>query len=307
MAGSWISAVYGFAGMRELPEALAFSPALPKRWSRLAFSIAYRGRRIGCEYRRGSSAYRLLEGEGLEIVHEGKRYRLTREETVEVDESPRPLAWILDLDGVIADTAELHYRAWKRLAEELGLGFDRRANEALKGLPRMASLRRVLGPAWDGCSEGELAELAERKNRHYLELLRGLGPGDVLPGMGGFLGDLKRSGARIALASASHNAPEVLARLGIEALFDAVVDPASVAMPKPDPEIFLRAAALLGARLLDCVAVEDAQAGIDAIKAAGMFAVGIGEGLVGADLLLAESGCVERAAIEAAFQARNVA
>ena len=305
MAGSWISAVYGFAGMRESESGLSFSPSLPSRWSRLAFGIAYRGRRIACEYGREESRYRLLEGEGVDIVHEGNKYRLTRDEALRIDERPRPSAWIFDLDGVIADTAELHFLAWERLARELGLAFGRAQNEGLKGVSRMASLRLVLGARAGEYGEAALAERAERKNSYYRELVGGIDGGDILPGMESLLRDLKRSGAKIALASASRNAPEVLARLGIADLFDALVDPARLAMPKPDPEIFLKAAELLGARLKDCVALEDAQAGVDAIRAAGIFAVAIGRGLSGANLRFDETASVGRESVEAAFYASS--
>jgi beta-phosphoglucomutase len=301
MAGSWISAVYGFAGMREEEDCLSFRPMLPPRWSRLAFTLAYRGSRLACEYSKERSRYRLAEGRSLDLVHEGRRYRVTRDSPLVIEEAPRPLAWIFDLDGVIADTAELHFRAWRRLAEELGLPFDRAANEALKGVSRMESLARLLGDRAADYGEAGLAELADRKNGYYRELVAAVGPKDILPGMAPLLESLKGKGASLALASASRNAPEVLERLGIAALFDAIVDPGTLAMPKPDPEIFLRAAELLGARLQDCVALEDAQAGIDAIKAAGMFAVGIGPRLAGADLGFADTASVSRKAVEKAF------
>jgi beta-phosphoglucomutase len=304
MAGSWISAVYGFAGMRETEAGLSFNPLLPPRWSRLAFTIAYRGRRIACEYAREASSYRLVEGDPVEIVHEGKKYRITRDTAIRVDEAPEPLAWIFDLDGVIADTAELHFLAWQHLAGELGIEFGRSENEALKGVSRMDSLALVLGERAKAYDAKGLAELAERKNGYYKELVSRIGKSDILPGMESLLLSLKAEGAALALASASRNAPEVLERLGIAALFDAIVDPSEVVMPKPDPEIFLRAAGLLGARLKDCVAVEDAQAGIDAICAAGIFAVGIGPKLSGADFRVDDTKSLDRRAVEKAFRGR---
>jgi alpha,alpha-trehalose phosphorylase len=304
MAGSWISVVYGFAGMRETVAGLSFSPSLPPSWTRLAFSLAYRGSRLACEYRHGRSRYSLMEGPPVDILHEGRPYRVVPGGGVEVDESPRPLAWIFDLDGVIADTARLHLQAWERLAAGLGLPFDPAIEAKLKGVSRMDSLRIVLGPAAASLDAPALAGLGERKNAHYLELLRGLGPADILPGMASLLEGLKASGARLALASASRNAPEVLRRLGLAGSFDAVVDASSVAMAKPDPELFLRAAELLGTRRRDCIAVEDAQSGVDAIKAAGMFAVAIGRGIDGADLVFPDTLSLERVAVEAAFLSR---
>jgi alpha,alpha-trehalose phosphorylase len=305
MAGSWLSVVYGFAGMREGADCLSFRPSLPLSWSRLSFSIAYRGSRFSCAYSPESSAYRHLSGPAIDFEHEGKRCRLEPGETLEIDERPRPLAWIFDLDGVIADTAVLHFRAWKRLADELGLSFDEERYELLKGVSRMDSLRIVLGDRATDYGAAGLEDLAERKNGYYRELITEVGPSDILPGMGKFLADLKAEGRKLALASASRNAPAILERLGLGGAFDAIVDPDSLSMPKPDPEIFLTAAEKLGARTRDCVAFEDAQAGIDAIKAGGIFAVGIGGRLNGADILFDDTRSVDRARIEAAFARRS--
>ena len=175
MAGSWLSVVYGFAGMREEADCLSFRPSLPPAWSRLSFSIAYRGSRLSCSYSTESSAYRLTIGPALSIEHEGKRYRLEPGRTLEIDERPRPLAWVFDLDGVIADTAVLHFRAWKRLADELGLGFDEERNELLKGVSRMDSLRIILGDRSADYDESGLEDLAERKNGYYRELIAEVG------------------------------------------------------------------------------------------------------------------------------------
>jgi alpha,alpha-trehalose phosphorylase len=305
MAGSWLSVVYGFAGMREEADCLSFRPSLPPAWSRLSFSIAYRGSRLSCSYSPESSVYILKTGPAVSFEHEGRRYRLEPGKTLEIDERPRPLAWIFDLDGVIADTAVLHFRAWRRLADELGLGFDEERNELLKGVSRMDSLRIVLGDRAADYGAAGLEDLAERKNGYYRELVAEIGPSDILPGMKKLLADLKAEGRKMALASASRNAPTILERLGLGDAFDAIVDPASLSMPKPDPEIFLIAAEKLGARIRDCVAFEDAQAGIDAIKTGGLFAVGIGPRLEGADILFGDTRAVDRAGIEAAFARRS--
>jgi alpha,alpha-trehalose phosphorylase len=305
MAGSWLSVVYGFAGMREEADCLSFRPSLPTSWSRLSFSIAYRGSRFSCSYSPESSVYILKTGPAVSFEHEGKQYRLDPGETLEIDERPRPLAWIFDLDGVIANTAVLHFRAWKRLADELGLGFDEERNELLKGVSRMDSLRIVLGDRATDYDTVSLEDFAKRKNGYYRELIAEVGPSDILPGMGKFLADLKAEGKKLALASASRNAPAILERLGLGNVFDAIVAPDSLSMPKPDPEIFLTAAKKLGARTRDCVALEDAQAGIDAIKAGGLFAVGIGGRLEGADILFDDTRSVDRAGIEAAFARRS--
>jgi len=305
MAGSWISVVYGFAGMREDKGCLSFSPKLPTIWKRLAFSIAWHGSRIRCDYTAETSTYSLVWGTEIDIEHEGKRYRLASGAPVCIDERPKPLAWIFDLDGVIADTALLHTRAWKRLADELGIPFKPETGELVKGVSRMASLRIVMGSHVAEYEAESLAELADRKNRYYRELVEHVGPGDILPGMADLLASLKNDGCMLVLASASRNAPMIIERLGLEGTFDRIVDAAAVCMPKPDPEIFIRAAEMAGARLKDCVAFEDAQAGIDAIRAAGIFSVGIGAELVGADIRFDSTLQVDRKAIEDAFFKRG--
>lgn len=307
MAGSWISVVYGFGGMRETEEGLSFRPSLPPRWKRLSFSITYRGSRFACEYERDRSVYRLVEGRSVQIVHTGKKYRITREAPVEIDERPQPQVWIFDLDGVIADTARLHAKAWMRLTGELGILFDDQKGNAVKGVARMAALRIVLGESAVNYDEAELAALAERKNENYKELIARIGPNDIMPGMAGLLTGLRDEGRVLILASASRNAPEILSRLGIDGLFNGIVDPATLAMPKPDPEIFIRAAELCDARLVDCLALEDGQAGIDAIRAAGIFSVGVGRNLLGADICFDDTRSIDRATIEAAFFVRRAA
>lgn len=205
---------------------------------------------------------------------------------------PRPLdAVAFDLDGVLTDTARAHYRAWRRLADTLGLPFDEAANEALKGVDRMASLALILGdrPGYDAARR---AALAATKNDWYLAEVAGFGPGDLLPGARDALDRCRAAGLKLALASASRNAPRLLDALGIAGLFDAVVDPAGLAAGKPAPDIFLAAAAAVGAAPARTLGVEDSVAGIAAILAAGMPALGIGDAavLAGADRVIGAIG-----------------
>lgn len=199
-------------------------------------------------------------------------------------------AVIFDLDGVITDTAEHHYLAWKHTAEQIGIEIDRSFNERLKGIDRERSLDTILihGGAAGTYREAEKQEIMRRKNQYYQQLIQTLTPHDLLPGIAGLFSELKRENVSIALASSSRNAPAILQRLGLMDEFHAVVDPAALAHGKPDPEIFLTAAALLGVPPSQCAAIEDAEAGITAIKSAGMFAVGVGEetSLSGADLIV---------------------
>ncbi|PHV08972.1 beta-phosphoglucomutase [Janthinobacterium sp. BJB412] len=198
-------------------------------------------------------------------------------------------AVIFDLDGVITDTAHYHYLAWKRMAEQQGVYFDHAFNEQLKGIDRMGSLELILAAAGRQYTVEEKLALADSKNLHYQELITGMTAADLLPGAVAALDAVRAAGLKIGLASVSKNAFTVLDRLGIRDKFDYVVDAALIARGKPDPEIFLKAAGELGVAPADCLGVEDAVAGVAAIKAAGMFALGVGLAsvLTQADLVIA--------------------
>lgn len=186
-------------------------------------------------------------------------------------------AFLFDLDGVLVDTAVFHYQAWRRLTQELGFDIDEAFNETLKGISRMDSLERILEHGKVTLTQKEKEAYARRKNDWYLELVNQMTPADVLPGVEDFLKAAKHGGIQIALGSASKNAPVILEKTGILSYFDAVIDGNHVSKSKPDPEVFLKGAEALGVSNAECVVFEDAYAGIQAAKAAGMYAVGIGE------------------------------
>jgi len=183
---------------------------------------------------------------------------------------------IFDLDGVIVTTDDCHYRAWKRMADEEGIPFDRQINERLRGVSRMESLGIVLEGAKRTYTDVEKASLAAQKNEYYRQLLADLEPADVLPGAERIVRELHSRGVRTAIGSSSRNAPLILEKTGLASLFDAVADGNGISRSKPDPEVFFLAARLLNIEPKHCVVVEDAFAGILAAKAAGMKAVGIG-------------------------------
>lgn len=206
-------------------------------------------------------------------------------------------AVIFDLDGVITDTAEFHYIAWKKLADDIGISIDREFNETLKGISRIESLERILelGDRLNDFSVEEALELAAKKNLHYVELLQQISPEDLLPGIEDFLKQLRLAGLKIGMASASRNAFMVVDKLGIVHYFDYIVDAATVKNSKPDPEVFLRAAEALGISPDLCVGIEDSVAGVEAINCAGMFSVGIGncDILSGANLVISSTDELE--------------
>lgn len=182
--------------------------------------------------------------------------------------------FIFDLDGVLTDTAEYHYRGWKRLAQEENLPFSREDNEHLRGIPRRESLMLILKDR--RVPETKIVEMMERKNSYYLEFIREISPRDLLPGARELLEEIRAAGLKNALGSASKNAAEVLDRLGIRSLFDAISDGHSVERQKPAPDLFLHAARQLGLSPQECVVIEDATAGIEAARAGGFYSIGLG-------------------------------
>lgn len=194
------------------------------------------------------------------------------------------LGVIFDLDGVLVRTDELHFRCWKELAEREGIPFSRTDNERLRGVNRMESLEIVLERSPDVYTGAQKLTLAEQKNARYRELLRSLGPSDALPGVRAMLVGLRERGILTAVGSSSRNAPEIVARIGLESLLDVVVGGDDVARSKPDPEVFILAARRLGLDPGRCLVVEDAAAGIEAAIRGGFPTLGIGDpsGLGGA-------------------------
>ncbi|EAC5508442.1 beta-phosphoglucomutase [Listeria monocytogenes] len=207
---------------------------------------------------------------------------------------------VFDLDGVITDTAHYHYLAWKKTAESIGIEFDEAFNENLKGVSRIDSLLLILKK--DGrendFTEEQIEALAADKNDFYVSLLKEITPADVLPGIKELIVDLKKQNLKCAIASVSKNARTVLSALEMEQEFDYIVDAAKVTKSKPDPEIFVEACRGLGLETSEVVGIEDAQAGIEAINAAGIVSVGVGSGLRDADMTVKSTGLLDLRILE---------
>ena len=182
-----------------------------------------------------------------------------------------------DLDGVLIHTDELHYLAWKGLADRLGVPFSREQGDRCRGVSRMQSLEIVLEHAGRAYSQEEKERFAQEKNEAYRAMLEALSPADVPEDVPPTLEELRRRGCRLALASGSKNAGLILARTGLRTYLDAAADGNHITRSKPDPEIFLTAAQMLGLPPERCAAVDDAVAGIQAGRAAGMVTVAIGD------------------------------
>ncbi len=186
-------------------------------------------------------------------------------------------AFIFDLDGVIVDTAKYHYIAWKHLAKQLGFDFTPEHNEKLKGVSRMESLNILLSIGGIALPNDQKDKLAAQKNALYVSYIKKMTPSEILPGVLHFLGEIKKTGIKSAIGSASKNTPLILKQLNIEKFFDAVVDGNSVTHAKPNPEVFLQGAQLLGVNASECLVFEDAIAGIEAAGNAKMHCIGIGD------------------------------
>lgn len=184
---------------------------------------------------------------------------------------------IFDLDGVICFTDEYHYLAWKRLADELGLAFDREKNNRLRGVSRMASLEIVLEDYPEPLAEAEKLALAEQKNETYKALLAQMSPADLPEDVKNTLPALRARGLKLAIGSSSKNTPFILRQIGLEGFFDAVADGNCITRSKPDPEVFLKAAQLLGLDPASCLVVEDAVAGAEAGHRGGMDVACVGD------------------------------
>jgi kojibiose phosphorylase len=262
--GVWQAIVFGFAGIRINDAYPQANPHLPEGWTRLKFKLQWRGQWY--EFDLHSDKIGELSG------------KMAENNNPKVGKSsahvPNIQGVIFDLDGVLTETAEYHYRGWQRLADEEGIPFDRQANEAMRGLSRQDSLLQMLGDR--SRTEEQLQEMMERKNRYYLEFIKDVSPADLLPGAVELLDELRSAGIKVAIGSASKNAQEVIQRLGVGDRVDTISDGYSVTRSKPAPDLFLHAANQLGLAPEHCVVVEDAASGVEAALAAGMWAVGLG-------------------------------
>jgi beta-phosphoglucomutase len=183
---------------------------------------------------------------------------------------------IFDLDGVIVDTAKYHYLAWKRLAEELGFEFTVKDNERLKGVSRMRSLEILLEVGGLSFDDETKVKFAEKKNKWYVEYISKIDKSEILPGVEEFIKSLRQNNIKTALGSASKNSMIILKNIDMIDCFDVIIDGNKVSKAKPDPEVFLLGAKELGLRPEECVVFEDAEAGIEAAKNAGMKVIGVG-------------------------------
>lgn len=216
---------------------------------------------------------------------------------------------IFDLDGVLTDSARFHLAAWDNLAKELGIKLTQKQLYSLRGISRMDSLDLILryGNMENTYTINQKEKFAAAKNQKFLEQVEMMTPKDILPGIPKLLADAHRANLTMCIASASKNAPTILTKLGIYSEFNGIVDAAKVHHGKPDPEIYQKAQAILGLRANEVISFEDAAAGIKSIKAAGQFAVGIGDKntLKGADYIVKSTEELDLDKITARYEKSN--
>lgn len=290
LAGSWLVLAQGWGGLRLDGAVPSFRPQLPDAWKGYRFRMQWRGSVIELAVDAAGCTYRLLSGDPLAVADHGRPFNVGAEPVFA--ERPGLKGVIFDLDGVLTDTAEDHYQAWQALADTHGFAFDREANHRLKGVDRRNSLRLILDHAGAQVEAGRFDAMLAEKNDIYRARLAGYSPANLFEGVAELFDGLRAAGLKIGLASASRNAGDVVRLLGISDQFDFIADAGAVAHAKPAPDIFLACAAGMGLSPEQCIGVEDAQAGISAIHAAGMVAIGIGseEALPDADMHLPAIG-----------------
>lgn len=184
-------------------------------------------------------------------------------------------AIIFDLDGVICFTDKFHYQAWKALADRLGIYFDEKINDRLRGVSRMASLEIILERAERIYTDAEKEAFCEEKNETYRKLLATMSPADLSAEVKETLLALRERGYKLTIGSSSKNTKFILDRIGLSNFFDAIADGTDISHSKPDPEVFLISAKKVCIPPKDCAVVEDALSGIQAAKAGGMTALAL--------------------------------
>lgn len=196
-------------------------------------------------------------------------------------------AFLFDLDGVITESSTAHFTAWKEVAQRYFIDIPDRFERELKGISRKESTHRILALAKKQWDDEAIQQFMDEKNKRYLELIAAYSEVNRLPGVDAIFDLARKSHIKTALVSASQNAPVLLNALGLDDWFDVRVDP-TLHPSKPAPDLFLAAADALHVAPSACLGFEDAVAGIAAIQAAGMTAVGIGENLPEADYQFAD-------------------
>ncbi|HBH12633.1 MAG: Glycoside hydrolase family protein [Clostridiales bacterium 38_11] len=276
IAGTALSVIAGFAGLRIKEEGLSFEPSCPRRWAGYKFKIHYQDRWLDISVNR-YIAVALISGDPITLQIGNQKYYLTEEKPIKMILKTYK-GVVFDLDGVLTETSKAHFKAWCQLAEKLGFTLSPDIEDQVRGISRLDSMEIVLkaGGIEKNYTTDEKIRLANEKNDMYIDLIKSYGSGDLSEGALELLEYFKQNGYKIALASASNNAPFLLKAMGIDSYFDTIADPKTIKKGKPAPDIFLKACEQLELQPHECIGIEDAYAGIESIKSAGLFPIGIG-------------------------------
>lgn len=276
IAGTALSVVAGFAGFRIKEEGLSFEPICPNRWTGYRFKINYQDRWLDIKVDRYITIA-LISGDPISLRICDKTYHLSQDKPIRSFIKTYK-GVVFDLDGVLTETSKAHFEAWCRLAEKLGYTLSPEIEDQVRGISRLASMEIVLkaGGIEKNFTANEKIKLANEKNDMYIDLIKSYNSDDLSKGAVELLDYFKQNGYKIALASASNNAPFLLKAMGIDGYFDTIADPKTINSGKPAPDIFLKACEQLDLQPNECIGIEDAYAGIQSIKSAGLFPIGIG-------------------------------
>jgi beta-phosphoglucomutase len=275
MAGSWMTMVYGVAGYRLINNTALFRPKLPSGWNCLSFKLRFKETLLKVEIKASQTTYQ-TEGPKLKIKHFSNLIEVGSKKVV-VSTKPSCKGVIFDLDGVITSTDNYHYQAWKKIADDNNWYFDETINQQLRGVSRIDSLKIILKHNNVALDDQKLIELTDQKNSYYRTSLENLTPDNILEGIEDLLKELKKNKIKTAIASVSQNALFILEKLNLKNYFDVVVPAATLIKGKNDPEVFVKAAESLNLFVEECSGIEDAQAGIEAVRKANMKVIGVGE------------------------------
>lgn len=272
IGGSLLSVIKGFGGLEIKEDGLHINPFLPKKLGRIKFRFTWRKTLLEILLEEEEIDIKKISGPNTEIMLRGKRVNIGQK------------AVLFDLDGVLTATSDNHFEAWKKMIKELGFDLPEEFRHRLRGISRAESIDLIFKYFGIECPPEEKTELTHRKNKYYKESISHFTRDNLYPGVVELLDELKKKKVKIGLVSASENAKALIKSMKIEEYFDGVVDPRKVERGKPYPDPFLAAAEILEVFPRYSLGVEDARAGIESIKAAGMQSLGIGfDDLRGAD------------------------
>lgn len=275
MGGTYMAVVYGFGGLRLKEGGLYLSPSLPGQWNGYRFRINYEGSQIEVHITQKTCTLTLLHGMPVNIFVYGREYCLSNQCCIGMQMKYKAI--IFDLDGVICHTDEYHYQAWKAIADELHIPFDKTINNRLRGVSRRESFEIILENHDGQLTEEEIQHYIAKKNDIYKQLLCNMAPADLPAEVSETLDRLRLHGLRLAIGSSSKNARLILDRIGLGSYFDAVSDGNNITCSKPDPEVFLKACEYVGVPASQCLVVEDAVAGVQAAINGGMDCAAISD------------------------------